>query len=298
MLDFFHEEPGRSLRPGSLRTLPMIAPFSGFGLGLRPVHYQDFLSRNVPVDFVEVISENFMVEGGRPLHVLDNVRARHPVILHGVSMSIGSSNGLDPDYLTRLRRLADRVDPLWVSDHLCWTGTGGFNSHDLLPLPYTGEALDIVCANIAQAQDALGRPMLIENASSYVAFRGSEMAEWEFLAELTRRSGCFLLLDVNNIFVSASNHGFDTGAYLDGVPFDRVRQIHLAGHSQGRTMLIDTHDHPVPDPVWDLYEEVCRRIGPVAAMIERDDDIPPLDDLLAELDIARARSVPAGARAA
>lgn len=276
----------------------MIAPFSGFGLGLRPVHYQDFLTRTVPVDFVEVISENFMVEGGRPLQVLDQVRQRHPVILHGVSMSIGAPDGLDRGYLARLRRLADRVEPLWVSDHLCWTGTGGFTSHDLLPMPFTEEAMAVVCANIAQAQDALGRPLLIENASSYVTFRRSEMSEWEFLAELSRRSGCFLLLDVNNIFVSGSNHGFDPAAYLDGVPFDRVRQIHLAGHSQGRTMLIDTHDHPVPDPVWALYDEACRRAGPVAAMIERDDDIPPLDDLLAELDIARARAAAARSEAA
>jgi uncharacterized protein (UPF0276 family) len=271
----------------------MTPPFSGFGLGLRPVHFQDFLTRTVPVDFVELISENFMVEGGRPLHMLDKVRERHPVILHGVSMSIGSSDGLDRDYLARLRRLADRVDPLWVSDHLCWTGTGGFNSHDLLPLPYSEESLTVVCANVAQAQDALGRPLLIENPSSYVTFRASEMSEWDFLAELSRRSGCELLLDVNNIFVSASNHGFDAGAYLDAVPFERVRQIHLAGHSQGKTMLIDTHDHPVPAPVWALYEEACRRAGPVATMIERDDDIPPLDELLAELDIARNRSAQA-----
>jgi uncharacterized protein (UPF0276 family) len=268
----------------------MITPFSGFGLGLRPVHYQDFLTRTVPVDFVEVISENFMVDGGRPLQVLDQVRERHPVILHGVSMSIGAPGGLDRDYLARLRRLADRIDPLWLSDHLCWTGTGGFNSHDLLPLPYTEEALAAVCANVAQAQDALGRPLLIENPSSYVTFQSSEMSEWDFLAELSRRSGCFLLLDVNNIFVSASNHGFEAHAYLDAVPFERVRQIHLAGHSQGKTLLIDTHDQPVPDPVWALYDEACRRAGPVATMIERDDDIPPLDDLLAELDIARARS--------
>jgi len=268
----------------------MIAPFSGFGLGLRPVHYPDFLEREVPVDFVEVISENFMVEGGRPLHVLDRVRQRFPVILHGVSMSVGAADGAAPPYLKRLRALADRVEPLWVSDHLCWTGTGGFNSHDLLPLPYTEEALELVSTNIDRAQEALGRPMLIENPSSYVTFHSSEMTEWEFLAELCRRSGCYLLLDVNNIFVSGSNHGFDPASYLDGVPFDRVRQIHLAGHSQGRTMLIDTHDHPVPDPVWALYEEACRRAGPVATMIERDDDIPPLDVLLDELDIARARS--------
>src|SRR5579859_661395 len=276
----------------------MIAPFSGFGLGMRPVHYQDFLTRDIPVDFIEVISENFLVDGGRPLHVLDQVRRRHPVILHGVSMSIGAADGLDRDYLARLRSLADRIDPLWVSDHLCWTGAGGFNSHDLLPLPYSEEALAVVCANIAQAQDALGRPLLIENPSSYVTFAASEMSEWEFLAEMSRRSGCFLLLDVNNIYVSGSNHGFDPRAYLDAVPFERVRQIHLAGHSQGKTLLIDTHDHPVPDPVWALYDEACRRAGPVATMIERDDDIPPLDELLSELDIARSRSAQARSEAA
>jgi uncharacterized protein (UPF0276 family) len=275
-----------------------IAPFSGFGLGLRPIHYQDFLDRDVPVDFVEVISENFMVEGGRPLVILDSIRERYPVILHGVSMSIGAQERLNRPYLAKLRALADRIDPLWVSDHLCWTGTGGFNSHDLLPLPYTEEALAVVCRNLDQAQEALGRPLLIENPSSYVTFRQSEMTEWEFLAELCRKSGCSLLLDVNNVFVSGSNHRFDPGTYLDGVPFERVRQIHLAGHSAGRTMLIDTHDHPVPDPVWDLYEAACRRAGAVATMIERDDDIPPLGDLLEELDIARHRSAAARSEAA
>ena len=268
----------------------MITPFSGFGLGLRPVHYQDFLNRTVPVDFIEVISENFMVDGGRPLHVLEQVRQRHPVILHGVSMSLGSPEGLRQPYLDRLSRLIDRIDPLWVSDHLCWTGTGGINSHDLLPLPYTQESLDVVAANIMQAQDVLGRPLLIENPSSYVTFRQSEMTEWDFLGTLCRRTGCYLLLDVNNIYVSATNHRFNAVDYLDAIPYDRVRQIHLAGHSQGRTMLIDTHDHPVPDPVWALYDEVCRRAtGPIATMIERDDNIPPLDDLLAELDTARHR---------
>ena len=213
-------------------------------------------------------------------------------------MSIGAADGISLPYLQKLRALADRIDPLWVSDHLCWTGTGGFNSHDLLPLPYTEEALAVVCANIGRAQDVLGRPLLIENPSSYVTFKSSEMSEWDFLGELCRKSGCYLLLDVNNIFVSGSNHGFDPMAYLDGVPFERVRQIHLAGHSQGRTMLIDTHDHPVPDPVWTLYEEACRRAGPVATMIERDDDIPTLDVLLDELDVARRRSASARSEAA
>jgi len=267
-----------------------IPRFEGFGLGLRPQHYRDFLDTDVPVDFVEVISENFMVRGGRPLHVLDQVRERHPVALHGVSMSIGSADGVKPDYLRRLKALADRVDPLWVSDHLCWTGVEGFNSHDLLPLPYTQEALDVVCANIDRVQDALERPILIENPSSYITFADDEMTEHGFIAEMCARTGCYLLLDVNNIYVSGTNHGFDSEAYLAGVPAERVRQIHLAGHSVGKGLLIDTHDQPVPDPVWTLYESACRRFGHVATMIERDDDIPPLAELMAELDIARARS--------
>lgn len=257
------------------------------GLGLRKPHYAEFLDGEVPVDFVEVISENFMVAGGRPRDILRRVREKHPVALHGVSMSVGSADGLDRDYLRRLRALADEIDPLFVSDHLCWTRIEGFSAHDLLPLPYTEEALDVVCANVAQAQDALGRTMLIENPSSYVTFPG-DMTEWEFIDAMCARTGCALLLDVNNIVVSAANHGFDPLAYLAGVPAERVRQIHLAGHSQGRDLLIDTHDRPVPASVWSLYEGALARVGPVATMIERDDDIPPLADLLAELDMARA----------
>ena len=268
----------------------VIAPFEGFGLGLRPPHYADFLEREVPVDFVEVISENFMVRGGRPLYILDAVRERHPVAMHGVSMSIGSVDGVKLDYLRRLKTLVDRVDPLWVSDHLCWTGLEGFNSHDLLPLPYTEEAMDVVCANIARVQDVLERPILLENPSSYLTFAEDEMTEHGFMARMCERTGCYLLLDVNNIYVSGTNHGFDPADYIAGVPVDRVRQIHLAGHSQGKDLLIDTHDQSVPDPVWVLYDIACRRFGPVATMIERDDDIPPLGELLAELDIARARA--------
>ena len=259
----------------------------GFGLGLRSVHYAEFLEHRVPVDFVEVISENFMIEGGRPLDILDRIRQRYPVALHGVSMSIGSADGLDPDHLGRLKQLVDRVEPLFVSDHLCWTRIEGFNSHDLLPLPYTQEALDVVCANVSQAQDALGRAMLIENPSSYLAFADADMTEWEFLVELCARTGCELLLDVNNVFVSAHNHGFDAHEYLKSIPASKVRQIHLAGHSQGETLLIDTHDAPVPPPVWTLYAAALAQIGPVATMIERDDAIPPLAELLAELELAR-----------
>jgi uncharacterized protein len=259
-----------------------------FGLGLRKPHYAEFLDADaaVPVNFVEVISENFMVEGGRPLDLLRRVRERHPVALHGVSMSVGSADGIDPDYLRRLRALVDLIEPMLVSDHLSWSRVEGFNSHDLLPLPYTEEALDIVSANVRRAQDALGRAMLIENPSSYVAFPGT-MTEWQFLDALCARTGCGLLLDVNNIFVSASNHGFDAIAYLDGIPADRVCQVHLAGHSQGRDLLIDTHDRTVPASVWTLYAEALRRVGPVATMIERDDNIPPLAELLAELEAAR-----------
>lgn len=267
----------------------MSAPsFSGFGLGLRKPHYAEFLETDVPVDFVEVISENFMIDGGRPRDILHKVRERYPLALHGVSMSVGSAHGLDPAYLARLRALVDEIEPLFVSDHLSWSRTPAFNSHDLLPIPYTLEALDIVCANISEAQDALGRTMLIENPSSYISFAQSEMTEWEFLHVVSDRTGCDLLLDVNNIYVSAVNHGFDPFAYAAGLPMDRVRQIHLAGHSQGETLLIDTHDKPVPAPVWSLFVHVMERAGPVAVMIERDDDIPPLADLMAELDMARA----------
>ncbi|MEV8522302.1 DUF692 domain-containing protein [Dyella marensis] len=265
-----------------------IPTFNGYGLGLRREHYRDFLETDVPVDFVEVISENFMVDGGQPLDILRRVRERHPVILHGVSMSIGSADGLRGDYLRRLRKLADAIDPLFVSDHLSWSRFAHFNSHDLLPLPYTEETLAVVCRNIDVAQEALGRPMLFENPSSYVSFAASTMTEWEFLAALSRRTGCGLLLDVNNIFVSARNHGWDAQAYLRGIPAGSVRQIHLAGHTEGEDLLIDTHDQPVNDDVWALYRSAMAMLGPVATMIERDDAIPPLPELLAELDIARS----------
>jgi uncharacterized protein (UPF0276 family) len=261
-----------------------------FGLGLRKPHYADFLESDAPVavDFVEVISENFMVAGGKPRAILRQVRERHPVALHGVSMSVGSVDGIDRDYLARLRLLVDEIEPMVVSDHLCWTRIEGFNSHDLLPLPYTEEALDVVCANIAVAQDMLGRAMLIENPSSYICFDDAPMSEWEVLDAMCARTGCGLLLDVNNIYVSATNHGFDPFGYLAGIPADRVGQIHLAGHSQGRDLLIDTHDQPVPPPVWALYEAALARVGPVATMVERDDNIPPLGELLDELNIARS----------
>ena len=274
---------------------PSPTPLSGFGLGLRVPHYAEFLETQQPVDFVEAISENFMVDGGRPLDVLTRVRERYPVALHGVSMNVGSADGVDADYLRRLRRLADRIEPLWVSDHLSWTGVDGFNSHDLLPLPYTRQALDIVASNVQAAQDVLGRPLLLENPSTYLHFADG-MGEAAFIGELCVRTGCYLLLDVNNVYVSATNHGLDPGDWLRLLPLDRVRQIHLAGHSQGRDMLIDTHDASVPDPVWALYARFVERLGDVAVMIERDDHIPPLRELLEEL--AHARSIATDVRRA
>jgi hypothetical protein len=268
----------------------MFAPpttFAGFGLGLRKEHYRDFLDTHVPVDFVEVISENFMVDGGQPRHVLRQVRERHPVALHGVSMSIGSADGLDHDYLRRLRALANEIEPLFVSDHLSWSRIGRFHSHDLLPLPYTCEALDIVCRHIEMAQETLRRTMLFENPSVYLRHDEQDMTEWEFLTQMTRRTGCGLLLDINNVYVSSRNIGWDAGTYLRGLPAERVRQIHLAGHTRTDKLLIDTHDQPVCGDVWALYLEAMSLLGPVATMIERDGDIPPLASLLLELDIAR-----------
>lgn len=263
-----------------------ISPYFGFGLGLRRDYYDAFISGEVPVDFVEIISENYMVDGGRPLAVLEDVRSQYKVIMHGVSLSIGSAHGVDRDYLKRLRALADRVQPLWVSDHLCWTRTIAHNSHDLLPLPYTEESLRIVCDNIDLAQNELGRAILLENPSSYITFPDNEMGEAEFLAEVARRSGCYLLLDINNVYVSAMNHGFDPDGYIDSVPLDRVRQVHLAGHCPG-PIIIDTHDRPVVDAVWDLYARTMVKLSDVAVMIERDDAMPPLSELTAELEQAR-----------
>ena len=264
-------------------------PFLGFGLGLRPEHYLEVLESWPAVDWFEIISENYLVDGGKPLHYLDRIRERYPMVMHGVSLSIGGSDPLDPEYLAGLKRLAARVEPAWVSDHLCWTGIGGRNLHDLLPLPYTEEAVAHVAERVARVQDCLDRQILLENVSSYVTYTDSRVSEWEFLSAVAERADCWILLDVNNVFVSAHNHGFDPLAYLDGVPRERVRQIHLAGHSHNGSLIIDTHDHPVPNPVWDLYVEAVARLGPVSTMIERDDDIPPLQVLLEEL--ARARSL-------
>ncbi len=269
----------------TLTSKPRIA---GFGLGLRVEHYADFLAGRPDVDGLEVISENYMVPGGKPLAHLERIRADYPMVMHGVSLSIGSTDPLDRQYLRELKALTQRIEPAWVSDHLCWTGVDQHNLHDLLPLPYTEEALRHVAERVLQVQEALGRRLLLENVSSYVSFEGDEMPEWEFLAELAKRADCELLLDVNNVYVSSRNHGFDARRFIDAMPRERVRQIHLAGHEDHGDHLIDTHDHPVCDAVWDLYAHSVSRLGAVPTMIERDDHIPPLAELLAELDRARA----------
>jgi uncharacterized protein (UPF0276 family) len=273
-------------------------PSPGFGLGLRTAHYADFLAQPQGVDWLEIISDNYMVPGGKPLRMLDAIRERYPMAMHGVALSIGSVEGPDAAYLERLRQLVQRVNPLWVSDHLCWTGVHGRQLHDLLPLPYTDEALDVVVRNVRRVQDALGRRLVLENVSSYTSFQQSHMSEWAFVREVCERADCLLLLDVNNIYVSSVNHGFDPIDYLDHMPADRIQQIHLAGHTDNGDHIIDTHDHPVAGPVWQLYEQACARFGRVATMIERDDHIPPLSELIAELDQARAVADAAWRRAA
>ena len=262
-------------------------PWHGYGLGLRTEHFDAVLEERPVVDWFEIISENFMVAGGKPRHYLDAVRARYPLAMHGVSLSIGSTDALDTEYLRELRQLARDIEPIWISDHLCWTGHGGVNSHDLLPLPYTEQAIAHVVSRIGQVQDFLGREILIENVSSYVGFANAEMDEAEFLSAITERSGCRILLDVNNIYVSSRNHGYDADAYVATLPADRIWQIHLAGHSDYGTHVIDTHDHPVRGEVWDPYARTLDRLGAVTTMIERDDHIPPLAELVAELDHAR-----------
>lgn len=269
-------------------TAPLTRPSPGFGLGLRTAHYGAFLAEPQRVDWLEIISENYMVPGGKPLRMLDEIRARYPMAMHGVSLSIGSVAGPDPDYLKSLAALVRRVEPLWVSDHLCWTGVHGRQSHDLLPLPYSDEALRTVVRNVRQVQDALGRRILLENVSSYLEFKDSRMSEWDFVAAVCEEADCLLLLDVNNIHVSSVNHGFDALDHLRAMPAARVQQIHLAGHTDHGDHVIDTHDHPVAAPVWELYREALLRFGDVATMIERDDHIPPLPELIDELDQARA----------
>ena len=261
--------------------------FLGFGLGLRIDHFEDVLHTRPAVDWFEVISENFLVAGGKPRHYLHAIREHYPMVMHGVSMSIGSTDPLDMDYLRALKTLANEVQPEWLSDHLCWTSVQGTNTHDLIPMPYTEEAIAHIAGRIRQVQDILGRQMLIENVSSYVSYSASQMTEWEFLDEVARRADCLLLFDVNNIYVSSRNHGFDPLDYINGIDPARVRQFHLAGGTDYGDYVIDTHDQDVSEPVWALYAAALRRFGPISTMIERDANIPELPVLLAELDIAR-----------
>ena len=264
-------------------------PFLGHGVGLRRDHYERILSGPTAIDWFEVISENFMRVGGRARDVLDRVRASYPVVLHGVSLSIGSTDPLDESYLGDLAALADSVEPAWISDHLCWTGVGGHNAHDLLPLPYTEEALAHVADRVRRVQDRLKRRIALENVSSYVSYRLSTMPEWEFLARLAEKADCGILLDVNNVYVSSVNHRFDPRAYLAAIPVERVFQFHLAGYSHEGELLVDTHDHPVSDPVWELYDEAVARFGPVSTLVEWDDHIPPFEELEAQRNEASER---------
>jgi len=259
-------------------------PYLGYGLGLRKEHYDTLLEQRPPaVDWLEIISENYMVAGGKPLDYLTRIREHYPMVMHGVSMSIGSSAPLDMDYLKRLKALVDRVQPAWFSDHLCWTGVDGLNLHDLMPLPYTEEAIQHVADRISRVQDFMGRQMLLENVSSYLSYAESVMSEWEFLSAVAERADCLILLDINNIYVSAFNHNFDARDYLYAMPAERVYQFHLAGHSRQDNIIIDTHDHPIADPVYQLYALAVQHFGRVSTMIERDDHIPPLAELLDEL---------------
>ncbi len=257
--------------------------FVGFGLGLRPCHFHAALETTHTVDWFEVISENFFVPGGKPRYYLDRVRERYPVALHGVSMSIGTTDPLDQDYLQQLKALIEQVQPMIVSDHLCWTSSGGTNSHDLLPLPYTEEAVQHISSRVNQVQDILARQLVLENVSAYVTFEHSTLAEWEFLNAITDATGCGLLLDVNNIYVNERNLGQSATQFLDHISPQHIQQIHVAGHSDYGSYVIDTHDAPVRPEVFELYRRACQRFGPVNSMIERDDHIPEFDVLLTEL---------------
>jgi uncharacterized protein (UPF0276 family) len=282
-----HKKEQRGGDISSAMNKPLPDHFLGFGLGLRTDHFQEVIDTKPAVDWFEVVSENFMVNGGKPKHYLHTIRESYPMVMHGVSLSIGSTDPLNTTYLKQLKVLVNELQPEWISDHLCWTGAHQVNSHDLLPMPYNNEALSHIVDRVSEVQDYLGQPILMENVSSYITYVESEMTEWEFLNEVAKRSGCNILLDINNIYVSARNHNFSTQDYLNGISKDKVRQFHLAGHTDYGDYVIDTHDHPVADPVWALYKDALKRFGMISTMIERDDNIPPLNDLLAELDVAK-----------
>lgn len=303
----------------SFKPLPRLGlPDLGVGVGMRIPHYADLLGdedaagaasgprtqsaalgASGKVDWLEIISENFMIDGGRALHNLGRALDRYRLVQHGVSLSIGTTEPLDYEYLGKLKALLQRTRSPWVSDHLCWTGAHGVNLHDLLPLPYTDEAVKHVAARAREVQDFLGVPLILENVSSYLTYTSSTMTEWEFLTAITEEADVGLLLDVNNIYVSSFNHGFDPREFVDGVPHARVVQVHLAGHTNYGKYIIDTHSAPVIEPVWDLYRQTIERCGPVSTLIEWDDDIPPFAELCAEAEKARViRDEVARARAA
>ena len=274
-----------------LARTPMSPPWPrlGCGMGLRREHYQHVLAERPPVDWFEVVTENYLDTGGRPLAVLEAVRRNHPVALHGVALSIGSADPLNAQYLDRLRLLVDRIEPAFVTDHLCWTGVDGRSLYDLLPVPYTEDALAHVAARVQQVQDRLGRRILLENPSTYIEYRCSQMPEWEFLAALAERADCGILLDVNNVHVTCTNHGHDARGYLDHIPVERVGYVHLGGFTDVGTFLFDTHSAAVAPEVWALYEYAARRLGRVATLVEWDAEIPPFATVDAE--VARARAV-------
>lgn len=278
-----------NLRSTSIRA---DAPFLGVGVGLRPQHYGEILAADsvsaLGVDWFEAISENYMVAGGRPLRVLEDVRSRFPIAFHGVSLDVGSADPLDEHHLRELEALICRFEPAWITDHLCWTGVDGRSLHDLLPLPLTESVLAHVADRVARVQDRLGRRIALENVSTYAAFRDDEMPEWAFLSALAERADCGILFDLNNVFVSAHNHGFDAVKYVDAIAPERVFQIHLAGPSEAGPLLVDTHDSPVRDAVWALYERFVRRAGPISTLIEWDESIPPLARVAEEAAKARA----------
>lgn len=268
-------------------------PYLGFGLGLRPNYYEEILTSKPDVDWFEILTENYLIPGGKPLYYLDKIREHYPIVMHGVSLSLGSTDPLNWDYLNQVQELASRIEPVWISDHLCWTGVHGLNTHDLLPVPYTTEAIQHIVSRIQEIQDFLKRPFLIENVSSYLTYKQSEMSEWDFILEIVKQSGCYLLLDVNNVYVSSFNHNFDPMAYINSMPPGRVAQIHLAGHTNHGDYIIDTHNAPVIEPVWDLYEATIQRLGPVSTMIERDDNMPDFSELLSEINHAKRLAIQA-----